>query len=145
MIKLNYNIKYLEDLGFENIKISLKASDVLRTVEAYKLLRPLVEYPFHLGVTEAGTFFQSSIRSSIALGSLLLNGIGDTMRVSITGELEKEIEVAKEILKSLGIIKEGLNIISCPTCSRLEANLVEAVEIIKEKTKHIKRIGMRLY
>ncbi len=133
-----YNIKYLEDLGFENIKISLKASDVLRTVEAYKSLRPLVNYPFHLGVTEAGTLFQSSIRSSIALGSLLLDGIGDTMRVSITGELEKEIEVAKEILKSLGIIKEGLNIISCPTCSRLEANLVDAVEIIKEKTKHIK-------
>jgi len=133
-----YNIKYLEDLDFREIKISLKASDVLRTVEAYKMLRPLVEYPFHLGVTEAGDLFKSSIQSSIALGSLLLDGIGDTLRVSITGELEKEIEVGKEILKSLGLKKEGLNIISCPTCARLEADLITALNDIKAKTKHIK-------
>ena len=134
----NYNIKFLEDLDFTDIKISLKASDVQRTVEAYRMLRPLNNYPFHLGVTEAGTLFHSTIKSSIALGSLLLDGIGDTMRISITGELEKEIEVGRAILKDAGIMKEGLNIISCPTCGRLEANLVDAVKEVEEATKHIK-------
>ena len=133
-----YNIKYLEDLGFTDIKISLKASDVQRTVEAYRTLRPLCEYPFHLGVTEAGTLFHSTIKSSIALGSLLLDGIGDTMRISITGELEKEIEVGKAILKDAGLVKDGLNIISCPTCGRLESDLLKAVAEVEERTKHIK-------
>lgn len=133
-----YNIQFLEDLGFTDIKISLKASDVQRTVEAYRMLRPLNHYPFHLGVTEAGTLFHSTIKSSIALGSLLLDGIGDTLRVSITGELEKEIEVGRAILKDAGLIKEGLNIISCPTCGRIEADLVEAVAQVEAKTKHIK-------
>jgi (E)-4-hydroxy-3-methylbut-2-enyl-diphosphate synthase len=133
-----YNIKYLEDLGFDDIKISLKASDVQRTVEAYRMLRPLNNYPFHLGVTEAGTLFHSTVKSSIALGSLLLDGIGDTMRISITGELEKEIEVGRAILKDAGIINEGLNIISCPTCGRIEADLVSAVKEVEEATKHIK-------
>ena len=134
----DYNIKFLEDLGFTDIKVSLKASDVQRTVEAYRLLRPKNEYPFHLGVTEAGTLFHSTIKSSIALGSLLLDGIGDTLRVSITGELEREIEVGRAILKDSGLIKEGLNIISCPTCGRIEADLVSAVAEVEEKTKHIK-------
>ena len=133
-----YNIKYLEDLGFTDIKISLKASDVARTVEAYRALRPLVEYPFHLGVTEAGTLFHSTVKSSIALGTLLLEGIGDTMRVSITGELEEEINVARAILKDSGVVKSGVNIISCPTCGRIEANLVEAVARVEEKIGHIK-------
>ena len=134
----DYNIKYLEDLGFEDIKVSLKASDVQRTVEAYRMLRTMNNYPFHLGVTEAGTLFHSTIKSSIALGSLLLDGIGDTMRISITGELEKEIEVGRAILKDAGLTKEGLNIISCPTCGRIEADLVSAVAQVEEKTKHIK-------
>ena len=133
-----YNIKYLEDLDFTNIKVSLKASDVQRTVEAYRMLRPLNDYPFHLGVTEAGTAFHSTIKSSIALGSLLLDGIGDTMRISMTGELEKEIEVGRAILKDSGIIKEGLNIISCPTCGRIEADLVSAVAQVEKATAHIK-------
>jgi (E)-4-hydroxy-3-methylbut-2-enyl-diphosphate synthase len=133
-----YNIKYLEDLGFTNMKVSLKASDVERTVEAYRMLRPLVEYPFHLGVTEAGTLFHSTIKSSIALGSLLLDGIGDTLRVSITGELEEEIKVGRAILKDSGVEAEGINIISCPTCGRLEANLVNAVAEVERRTKHIK-------
>jgi len=133
-----YNIKFLEDLDFTDIKISLKASDVQRTVEAYRMLRPLNDYPFHLGVTEAGTEFHSTVKSSIALGSLLLDGIGDTLRVSMTGELEKEIEVGRAILKDAGIVKEGLNIISCPTCGRIEADLVSAVKEVEEATKHIK-------
>ena len=133
-----YNIKLLEDFDFTDIKISLKSSDVEQTMAAYRSLRPLVEYPFHLGVTEAGTAFHATIKSSIALGGLLLDGIGDTMRVSITGELEEEIRVAKAILKDSGRQKEGINIISCPTCGRLQSDLMAAVKLVEEKTKHIK-------
>jgi len=133
-----YNIKYLEDLGFSDIKVSLKASDVERTVEAYRMLRPLTAHPFHLGVTEAGTKFHSTIKSSIALGTLLLEGIGDTMRVSMTGELEEEITVARAILKDSGVVKSGVNIISCPTCGRIEADLVKAVAEVEERVKDIK-------
>jgi (E)-4-hydroxy-3-methylbut-2-enyl-diphosphate synthase len=133
-----YNIKFLEDLGFSDIKVSLKASDVERTVDAYRMLRPKNNYPFHLGVTEAGTKFHATIKSAIGLGALLLDGIGDTLRVSITGELEEEINVGRAILKDSGAAKEGLNIISCPTCGRIEADLVSAVSEIEERTKHIK-------
>ena len=133
-----YHIKLLEDLDFRDIKVSMKASDVERTVAAYRGLRPLVDYPFHLGVTEAGTTFHATIKSAIGLGALLLDGIGDTMRVSITGELEEEIKVGKAILKDTGVHKEGVNIISCPTCARLEADLVSAVAEVEERTKHIK-------
>jgi (E)-4-hydroxy-3-methylbut-2-enyl-diphosphate synthase len=134
----DYNVKYLEDLGFTDIKVSLKASDVDRTVDAYRMLRPKNHYPFHLGVTEAGTIFHATIKSSIGLGALLLDGIGDTMRISITGELEEEIRVGKAILKDSGRIKEGLNIISCPTCGRIEADLVKAVAEVERRTAHIK-------
>ena len=134
-----YNIKLLEDCGFTNIKISLKASDVERTIAAYKLLRPKVEYPFHIGVTEAGTLYHSIIKSSMALGNLLMDGIGDTMRVSITGELEKEIEVARSILKYSGRQKEGITLISCPTCGRIEVDLVRAIKVVEEKLAHIKK------
>lgn len=133
-----YNIKYLEDLGFSDIKVSLKASDVQRTVDAYRMLRPKNNYPFHLGVTEAGTLFHATVKSAIGLGALLLDGIGDTMRVSITGELEEEIKVARAILKDSGAAKDGLNIISCPTCGRIEADLVSAVAEIEKRTAHIK-------
>jgi len=134
-----YNIKFLEDLDFTDIKVSLKASDVQRTVEAYRLLRPKNNYPFHLGVTEAGTIHHATIKSAIGLGALLLDGIGDTMRVSITGALEEEITIAKDILKDSGRLQEGLNIISCPTCGRIEADLVSAVAEVQERTKHIKK------
>lgn len=133
-----YNIKFLEDLGFTDIKVSLKASDVDRTVDAYRGLRPKNSYPFHLGVTEAGTIFHATVKSSIGLGALLLDGIGDTLRVSITGELEEEIKVGKAILKDSGRLQEGLNIISCPTCGRIEADLVSAVAEVEKRTAHIK-------
>ncbi|WP_300706409.1 MULTISPECIES: flavodoxin-dependent (E)-4-hydroxy-3-methylbut-2-enyl-diphosphate synthase [Helicobacter] len=133
-----YNIKLLEDFGFTNLKISLKASDVERTMSAYRMLRPLVEYPFHLGVTEAGDLESSMIKSSIALGGLLMEGIGDTMRVSITGELEKEIEVAHGILRYCGRQKEGITYISCPTCGRLQADLVPILKELKERMPKIK-------
>ena len=134
-----YNIKFLEDLDFTDIKVSLKASDVERTVEAYRMLRPKNNYPCHLGVTEAGTIHHATIKSAIGLGALLLDGIGDTMRVSITGALEEEITIAKDILKDSGRLQEGLNIISCPTCGRIEADLVSAVAEVQERTKHIKK------
>ncbi len=134
-----YNIKFLEDLGFSDIKVSLKASDVERTVEAYRMLRPRNNYPFHLGVTEAGTVFHATIKSAIGIGSLLLDGIGDTIRVSITGELEEEIRVGRAIIKDSGVSKEGVNIISCPTCGRIEADLVSAVAEVEKRTKHIKK------
>lgn len=132
-----YHIKLLEDLDFTAIKVSLKASDVARTVEAYRMLRPLVDYPFHIGVTEAGTAFHATVKSSIGLGALLLDGIGDTMRVSITGELEEEIKVARAILQGSGVQASGANIISCPTCARLESDLVSIVEKIEKLTAHI--------
>jgi (E)-4-hydroxy-3-methylbut-2-enyl-diphosphate synthase len=134
-----YHIKLLEDMDFTDIKVSLKASDVLRTVEAYRLLRPLVPYPFHLGVTEAGTVRGATIKSSIALGALLMEGIGDTIRVSITGELEEEVRVGRGILRSLGLLKEGVNIVSCPTCGRIEVNLPPIVEAVERATAHIKK------
>jgi len=133
-----YNIKFLEDLDFTDIKISLKASDVERTVAAYRMLRPRNDYPFHLGVTEAGTLFHATVKSAIGIGSLLLDGIGDTIRVSITGELEKEIEVGRAIIKDAGRAREGLNIISCPTCGRIEADLVSAVAEVERRTAHIR-------
>ena len=134
-----YNIKFLEDLDFTDIKVSLKASDVLRTIEAYKLLAQTeITYPFHLGVTEAGTLPHSMIKSSMALGNLLIDGIGDTMRVSITGELEEEVNVARNILRYSGRFKEGVSIVSCPTCGRIEADLVSMVKEVEKRLKHIK-------
>lgn len=133
-----YNIQLLEDLDFTDIKISIKTSNVKDTIEAYTKLRTMCEYPFHLGVTEAGTKFHSTVKSSIALGHLLLNGIGDTMRVSMTGELEEEVKVAKAILQDSGIQQSGINIISCPTCGRIQSDLLKAIKIVEEKTAHIK-------
>lgn len=134
-----YNIKLLEDCGFNNIKISLKASDVERTIKAYRMLRPKVNYPFHIGVTEAGTIYHSIIKSSMALGNLLMDGIGDTIRVSMTGELEEEVKAAKAILKYSGRQKEGVTIVSCPTCGRIESDLVSAIKVVEERVKHIKK------
>lgn len=133
-----YNIGLLEDFGFNNIKISLKNSDVVSTMQAYRGLRPLVEYPFHLGVTEAGTLQHSSVKSSMALGGLLMEGIGDTMRCSITGELEEEVNLARMILKYSGRQKEGITLVSCPTCGRIEVDLVSAVKEVEKKIAHIK-------
>ena len=133
-----YNIKLLEDFDFRDIKISIKTSDVKSTIESYTKLRELCEYPFHLGVTEAGTRFHSTVKSSIALGQLLLNGIGDTIRVSMTGELSEEIRVARAILQDSGVQKSGINIISCPTCGRIQSDLVSAIKIVEERTKDIK-------
>ncbi len=133
-----YNIRLLEEFDFTDIAVSLKASDAPTTMAAYRALRPLVDYPFHLGVTEAGTSFHATVKSAIALGGLLMEGIGDTMRVSITGELEEEIRVARAILQDSGVQSSGVNLVSCPTCGRLQSDLVAAMKTIEERVKGIK-------
>ncbi|MGB9180271.1 MAG: flavodoxin-dependent (E)-4-hydroxy-3-methylbut-2-enyl-diphosphate synthase, partial [Pyrinomonadaceae bacterium] len=132
------HIQILEDLGFTDTIISLKASDVHRTVAAYRLLAEKVDYPLHLGVTEAGTSFGGTIKSSIGLGILLHEGIGDTIRVSLAAEPDEEVRVAWEILKSLELRKRGVTVVACPTCGRLDVdNFVEIVTEIERRLAHI--------
>src|SRR5204863_3827959 len=128
------HVKILEDLDFTEIIISLKASDVHRTVAAYRLLAEKVDYPFHLGVTEAGTSFTGTVKSSIGLGILLHEGIGDTIRVSLAAEPQEEVRVAWEIVKSLGLRTRGVTVVACPTCGRLDVdNFVEIVTEIERR------------
>src|SRR5687767_2685586 len=132
------HIGILEELGFTDTIISLKASDVQRTVAAYRLLAEKVDYPFHLGVTEAGTAFGGTIKSSIGLGILLHEGIGDTIRVSLAAEPQEEVRVAWEIVKSLGLRTRGVTVVACPTCGRLDVdNFVEIVTEIERRLAHI--------
>lgn len=134
------HVKILEDLNFDLIKISLKASDVPVMLEAYRLIASKVDYPLHLGVTEAGTPKGGTIKSSVGIGTLLAEGIGDTIRVSLTGDPVNEIEVAKGILKALGLKHEGLNLVSCPSCGRMELNSFEEMaKTIEEKLKNLKK------
>jgi len=127
------HIRILEDLGYDQIKVSLKASDVGRTVAAYRLLADRVDYPLHIGVTEAGTTWSGTIKSAIGLGSLLLDGIGDTLRVSLTGDPLDEVRVGWEILKSLDLRERGPVFISCPTCGRCEISLIEIAEEVERR------------
>ncbi len=125
------HIKILEKFGFDQIVISLKASDIDRTIKAYELLAKKVNYPLHIGITEAGTFLRGTIMSSIGLGYLLYRGLGDTLRVSLTDEPEKEIAVAREILVSLGL-RRATTITSCPTCGRTEIDLIRLTEKVEK-------------
>lgn len=131
------HVKILEKYDFRDIAISLKASDVERTVEAYRLLSSKVDYPLHIGVTEAGTIFRGTVISSVGLGILLYDGIGDTLRVSLTADPVEEIKVAWEILKSLGIRKRGITVTSCPTCGRTEINLIELAKKVENELAFI--------
>ena len=126
------HIRFLESLNFKLIKVSLKASDVMTTIEAYRLMADKVGYPLHLGVTEAGTLFKGSIRSAIGIGTLLAEGIGDTIRVSLTADPQKEVEVGFEILKALGLRKKGPEMISCPTCGRCQIDLLALAAEVEE-------------
>jgi (E)-4-hydroxy-3-methylbut-2-enyl-diphosphate synthase len=129
-----YHIQILEDLGYDQIKISLKASDVSTMIAAYRLMSDKCDYPFHLGVTEAGPPGSGSTKSAIGIGTLLSEGIGDTIRVSLTADPVKEVELAKQILRSLGIRKDGLNLISCPTCGRIATkNFEEWVQKVEKE------------
>lgn len=132
-------IKFCEENNFYNIVVSLKASDVKTTIEANRLFSKKSKYPLHIGITEAGTGIDSIVKSSIGVGSLLLNGVGNTIRVSLTDDPQKEIEVAYSILKTLELRNIGINIISCPTCGRTHSDLIKIVKQIQEKTKHIKK------
>tara|TARA_B100000427_G_C15506236_1_gene594054 strand:- start:643 stop:1731 length:1089 start_codon:yes stop_codon:yes gene_type:complete len=131
------NIKILEDNDFFNIKVSVKASDVFLTVEAYKKLAKLTDYPFHLGITEAGSKFSGSIKSSIGLGFLLYEGIGDTIRVSLSDDPIEEVKVGYEILKSLHLRKRGVTIVSCPSCARQQFDVIETVKRLEKRLEYI--------
>ena len=134
-----YNIKLLEDNDFFNFKISVKSSDIFLTVKAYKKLSEICNYPLHLGVTEAGSLLTGSIKSSIGIGQLLMEGIGDTIRVSLSSDPVDEIKTGFEILKSLGLRSRGVNIISCPSCARQAFPVIETVKILEKKLSHIKK------
>tara|TARA_B110001452_G_scaffold216716_1_gene188114 strand:+ start:864 stop:1955 length:1092 start_codon:yes stop_codon:yes gene_type:complete len=133
------NIRLLEDNDFFNFKISVKSSDIFLTVKAYKKLSEICNYPLHLGVTEAGGLFTGSIKSSIGIGQLLMDGIGDTIRVSLSSDPVDEVKAGYEILKSLGIRSRGVNIISCPSCARQAFPVIETVKELEKKLAHIKK------
>tara|TARA_B100000900_G_scaffold399589_1_gene402267 strand:- start:711 stop:1805 length:1095 start_codon:yes stop_codon:yes gene_type:complete len=132
------NIKILEDQDFFNFKISVKSSDVFLSIAAYRKLSKATEYPLHLGITEAGSFITGSIKSSIGLGALLMEGIGDTIRISLSDDPTQEIKVGNEILKSLNLRNRGVKIVSCPSCARQAFQVIDTVKILEEKLSHIK-------
>ena len=133
------NIRLLENNNFFNFKISVKSSDIFLTVKAYKKLSEICDYPLHLGVTEAGGLFTGSIKSSIGIGQLLMEGIGDTIRVSLSSDPVDEVKAGFEILKSLGIRSRGVNIISCPSCARQAFPVIETVKLLEKRLAHIKK------
>jgi (E)-4-hydroxy-3-methylbut-2-enyl-diphosphate synthase len=132
------HVSILEKMGFHDIIISLKASDALRTIEAYRLIADRVDYPLHLGVTEAGTVFAGAIRSAVGIGVLLAEGIGDTIRVSLTDDPVQEVRAGYEILKSLGLRSYGPTIISCPTCGRCKIDLIGLAREVEARISGIK-------
>ncbi|MBW1783616.1 MAG: flavodoxin-dependent (E)-4-hydroxy-3-methylbut-2-enyl-diphosphate synthase [Deltaproteobacteria bacterium] len=131
------HVRLLESLNFDLMKISLKSSDVRNTIRAYELLSERIDYPLHLGVTEAGTLISGTVKSAIGIGYLLAEGIGDTFRVSLTRDPVEEVRVAYEILRSLGLRSRGPEIISCPTCGRCEIDLFSLVEKVEKAVSHI--------
>ncbi len=131
------HIKILEDMAFYNIKVSLKSSSVLMTVEAYQLLSQQVDYPLHVGVTEAGTLERGLVKSALGIGLLLYQGIGDTIRVSLTADPVEEVWAAYEILRNLGLRNRGPELISCPTCGRSEIDLIGLAKAVDEKIKYL--------
>lgn len=133
------NVLILEKLGFYDIVISLKTTNVPLTIEAYKFASSKVDYPLHVGITEAGTIEAGTIKSAVGIGTLLYLGIGDTIRVSLTGDPVHEVRVGRQILRSLGLLKEGVEIISCPTCGRTKIDLINLAEEVEKRTKNIKK------
>jgi len=132
------NIKILEDEDFFNFKISVKSSDVFLSTKAYRSISKICNYPLHLGITEAGSLTSGSIKSSIGIGMLLMEGIGDTIRVSLSADPKEEVKIGYEILKSLNLRHKGVNIISCPSCARQGFPVIDTVKILEEKLSHIK-------
>lgn len=134
-------VKVLEDLDFHDIVISIKSSDVNTMIDVNRKISSLCDYPLHLGVTEAGPLYQALVKSSIGMGSLLKDGIGDTIRVSITGDPVQEVKAGKTILKSLGLRRDGIDLVSCPTCSRTSVNLDE---IVNEASERLDKLNLNL-
>jgi (E)-4-hydroxy-3-methylbut-2-enyl-diphosphate synthase len=134
-----YNVKLFEDNNFYNFKISVKSSDVFLAIKSYEKLSEACDYPLHLGITEAGSLLTGSIKSSIGIGQLLMKGIGDTIRVSLSADPIEEIKAGYEILKSLNIRSRGVQIISCPSCARQAFPVIDTVKILEEKLSHIKK------
>lgn len=134
-------VKVLEDLDFYDIVISIKSSDVNTMIDVNRKISSLCDYPLHLGVTEAGPLYQALVKSSIGMGSLLKDGIGDTIRVSITGDPLQEVKAGKTILKSLGLRRDGIDLVSCPTCSRTSVNLDE---IVNEASERLDKLNLNL-
>ncbi len=132
------NVNILEDADFINMKVSVKSSDVFLSVEAYRQLSSKIDYPLHLGITEAGSFISGSIKSSIGLGILLKEGIGDTIRISLSDDPVQEVKIGNEILKSLNLRNRGVKIISCPSCARQGFQVIDTVKILEERLSHIK-------
>ncbi len=127
--------RLIEDMGYENLVVSIKSSDVPLAVEAHRQLAEKTDHPLHVGITEAGTLLSGSVKSSVGLGILLSEGIGDTIRVSLTGDPLREVEVAKMILRTLGLRKEGIEVVSCPTCGRTQIDLIGLAEQVGEMVK----------
>lgn len=132
------HIRLIEKMNYDNIKVSLKASNVPLTIKTHEKASELIEYPLHLGITESGPIWRGTIKSSVGMGILLAMGIGDTIRISLTGDPLEEVKVGKEILKSLNLIEEGIEIISCPTCARTKIDLISLVEEAERRLKDIK-------
>lgn len=133
------HVKILEKYDYENIVVSIKASNVPFSMETYSILSKEIDYPLHLGITEAGTVWSGAIKSSVGIGSILSMGIGDTIRVSLTGDPIEEIKTAKEILKSLGLRKFGIEFVSCPTCGRTEVDLINIANKVEQECRKINK------
>lgn len=131
-------VRIIEDIGYDNLVISIKSSDVLMSVKAHELIANQTNYPLHVGITESGTLISGNIKSSVGLGILLYEGIGNTIRVSLTGDPAEEIQSAKLILKSLGLRKGGVEVVSCPTCGRTQINLIKLANEVEEMVKDFK-------
>ena len=129
-------VKIIEDLGYDNLVISIKSSDVMMCVKAHELIAKQTDYPLHVGITESGTIFSGSIKSSIGLGLILNQGIGDTIRVSLTDDPVREVEAAKLILRTLGLRKGGIEVVSCPTCGRTKIDLIGLASKVEELVKN---------
>lgn len=130
-------VKIIEDLGYDNLVISIKSSDVLMCIKAHELIAQKTRYPLHVGITESGTVFSGNIKSAIGLGNILYQGIGNTIRVSLTGDPVEEIKSAKLILKTLGLRKGGIEVVSCPTCGRTQIDLIGLAQKVEDMVKDI--------
>lgn len=134
-----HHVSILENEDFHDIVISIKSSNVVQMIESYRSISKITDYPLHLGVTEAGTPFRGTIKSSVGIGTLLMEGIGDTIRVSLTGNPVKEVETGKEILKACGLLKKGIELISCPTCGRTQIDLIKIAEEVEERLSNVNK------